>query len=360
MEGRRCRPVRPGCRGLLLGELPGEGRALLGRHLVELLAELVEVLLGLLGIAALVRVGLAGRGPGQRTAERGHRRGPLLRRRVDLGAHRGLDRSEAGQVHVELVRPVAQLTGEVAQVLGQSRARILGVGALRLELVGEVVEALGLLVRGLADLSLLGDRRVLRVRDEQHGRKQERGDDRRDRRLAREPRPEQVLRRAPKGRNGIGTLAPDEAVGLGGLVDWAIGRHGIGLDEAFGRRAGRRREADRELERAGDAVAQPTLGVECERGLTQRRTGADDGDEPAHRADDRDGRSGDRRPFDGHEPRDGPQHELGHHIAASASHVRRTIRRTHRRRRCEARPARTASSAGSSGPSMTPRGSTGT
>jgi hypothetical protein len=177
---------------------------------------------------------------------------------------------------------VAQLAGEVARP-GPARPLILGVGALRLELFGEVVEPLGLLVRGLADLSLLGDRHVLRVRDEQHGRKQERGDDRRHCRLAREPRSEQVQRRAPKGRDGIGTLAADEAVGLGGLVDGAIGRRRIGLDEAVGRRAGRRREADRELER-GDA-GRPTDLVSTQSAVSPSDGRArDDGDEPSHRA----------------------------------------------------------------------------
>ena len=85
------------------------------------------------------------------------RRGPLLVRRVDLGADGGLDGAEPSEVDVELVGAVAQLAGEVAQLLGQPRPRVLGVGALRLEFVGEVVEPLGLLVRRLADLALLGD-----------------------------------------------------------------------------------------------------------------------------------------------------------------------------------------------------------
>ena len=75
---------------------------------------------------------------------------------------------------------------------------------------------------------------------------------------------------------------------------------------------GRRRERDRELERARDPVAESTFGVDRERRLTQRGTGADDRDEPAHRPDDRDGGPDDRGPLDGHEAGDGPQHQLGH------------------------------------------------
>ena len=47
-------------------------------------------------------------------------------------------------------------------------------------------------------------------------------------------------------------------------------------------------------------------------------------------------------------------------IAASAIHVRRTIRRSHSRRRCGTRPDRIARSVGSSGPSIALRGSGGT
>ena len=183
VERRRGRPVRAGRGGLLFGQLSRQVRALFGGHLVELLSELVEVLLGLLGIAVLVRVGLAGGRSRERAAERGHGRGPLLRRRVDLSANGSLDGAQSSEVDVQLIGSIAQLAGEVAQVLRQPGPRVLGVGTLRLEFAGEVVEPLGLLVRRFADLSLLCDRRVLRVRYEQDRREQECGDDRRDRRL---------------------------------------------------------------------------------------------------------------------------------------------------------------------------------
>ena len=78
----------------------------------------------LLGIAVAVRLGLAGRGARQRAAERRERRRALLVGRIELGADVGLDRSEAGEVRVEVVRALAQLAREVAQLLGEPRPRI--------------------------------------------------------------------------------------------------------------------------------------------------------------------------------------------------------------------------------------------
>ena len=122
---------------------------------------------------------------------------------------------EASQVDIEVAGLVAQLPGEVTQLLGEPGPWVLGVRALRVELLGELVEALRLPLGGRLHLALLGDDRVLRVRDEQDrdqqqaaatsataGRCESRG-----------------LNRsggaARSGRERVGALAADEAVGLG-------------------------------------------------------------------------------------------------------------------------------------------------
>ena len=80
----------------------------------------------------------------------------LLVRRVDLGPQVRLDRTEAGEVHVEVVRALAQLAREIAQLLGQPGSRIVRVLALCPELVGNPIELLGLPVGGFADLCTAG------------------------------------------------------------------------------------------------------------------------------------------------------------------------------------------------------------
>ena len=211
--------VRLRCRRLEGGQLAGELALLLGRQPVELVAEVLEVVVRLLRIPVRVRLGLAGRGARQRPAERGQRRGALLVGGIDLGAHVCLDRPEAGEVRVEVVRALAQLAREIAQLLGQSRPRILGIATLVREVLGDPVDPLGLSFCSLADLLLLGDHRVLWVRQERdrHEEKSRQQGDRR--RLPREPRPEQAGRRRADRAQGVAALAADESVGLGGLVD---------------------------------------------------------------------------------------------------------------------------------------------
>ena len=311
MQGGRRGSVRTGCRGLLLGELTGQVRALLGCHLIELFSESIEVFLCLLRVAVLVGVGFAGRRPREGAAQRRHGRRALFGGRVDLRSDARLDRSQLGEIDIELVRAVAQLTGQVTQVLGQARPRVLGVRALGFELLGKLVESFGLLVRRLAHLALLGDRGVLGVRDEQDRGQEERRDRGGDGRLAGEPGSEQVRRGAAQGGNGIGTLAADETVGLGGLIDGSRvhDESAVGLLR-FGGRPGRGREPDRQLERARDAIAELRFHVDRECRLAKRRSGADHRNQQGHGADDRDGGPGDRRPLEGYEPGNGPEDEF--------------------------------------------------
>ena len=174
--------------GLLLGELPGEVRLLLAGHLVELVAQVAQVLLRLLRVAVRVGALLPGRRARERAAQRGQRRGALLRRRVDLGADVALDRAELGEVHVEVARTIPELAGEVAELLRQPRPRVFGVGALVLELLAPGRRAARPAPARPRVPGVLRDDRVLRVRDEQDRGEEQHGEHRRDRRPPREPR----------------------------------------------------------------------------------------------------------------------------------------------------------------------------
>ena len=114
----------------------------------------------------------------------------------------------------------------------------------------------------------------------------------------------------PQGGERVAPLAPDEPIGLGGLVEWTVasGTSSVGV---VGERRRGGREADGELERAGDPVAQATLGVDGQGGLAQRRPGEDDGGQQGQDTDDRDRGADDGRRLERDEARDGPQDELG-------------------------------------------------
>ena len=68
--------------------------------------------------------------------------------------------------------------------------------------------------------------------------------------------------------------------------------------------------SDREFERAGGAVAEPTFGVESQRGLTELRPRPTGGDEPAGEARERDHRGDQGRRGHRHEPCQRPEPEL--------------------------------------------------
>ena len=173
---------------------------------------------GLLRVAVAVGVRLAGRGPRQRSASdvsddaRCSVAGSIWAR-TSLSMAPESRRFAASSPGL-----FAQLAGEFAQFLGELRRGSSVVLALGVEVVGEVVEPVGLAVGGVAHLALLGDDRVLRVGEDQDRHEQERW----PRRVAsagrpRPARPEQGRRRT-QGREGVATLATDEAVGLGGVI----------------------------------------------------------------------------------------------------------------------------------------------
>jgi hypothetical protein len=98
------------CHRLEAREVRGKLAALGVRHLIEALADVSQVLGRRLRVAALVRVLPAGRRTGQRPAQRGQRGGPLLVRRVELRANVGLGARHAGEIGLEIVRVLPELT----------------------------------------------------------------------------------------------------------------------------------------------------------------------------------------------------------------------------------------------------------
>ena len=209
---------------LELGEIPCRGVALLLGHRIELVAQVLQVVLGLLGVAARVRLRIARGGARQRPCERRQRGRPLLVRGVQLGTHLVLDRAELGQVHVEVVRVRPQPFRELAQLLGQARPRVVGVDALGPEVLRDVVDALRLPLRLLAHLPVQRDHRVLRVW-QQHRRDEEQAGDQRDQRGPdREARAEQPGLDGPEAADGVAALAPHEA-GLGRTELVALADH---------------------------------------------------------------------------------------------------------------------------------------
>ena len=276
-------------------------------------------------------------------------RGALLGRGVDSRSDVALDRTELAQVRGELAGPVAQLAGELAQLLGQPGPRILGVATPGLEIAGDLLEAVGLSIGGLADLLSLGDHRVLRVGQGDHRDEERHGRHRGDRRVPREARLEQRRHRAERLQR-ISSLAPDEPVGLGGFVHRRDRCVEVDVHPPGG--VADRGEPDGQFDRRRHAVSEPALDVHRQRRLAERRTGA--GCTPTSQtssttigiaaATSGAASSGTNRAIV--QIATSPTA-----IAASAIHPRRTIRRSQRRRRCGASEVRMASSVGSSGPS---------
>ena len=153
-----------------------------GVSLVELVAELLQVLARLLRVAVAVRLGLAGggarEGRGSRTSARPRAArwpgrsgpgGPSRRRRGGRGSRRG---RSGGPATGARDRAAPGPAGSVDR--SRPRPSRSSSSATRSSL-------LGLPVCGLPDLRLLGDDRVLRVRDQDHGDQQDRRDERRPR-----------------------------------------------------------------------------------------------------------------------------------------------------------------------------------
>ena len=341
----------------------GELLLLLGRHLVDLVARAsFEVLLGLLRVAVRVGLGLAGRGPRQAAAERRQRRGALLVRRVELGAH-------AASIEPSLARLASSSSGFRAAA-GRGRAAPWRAGFADrrrrrpfLELLGQLVEALGLGLRLLADLRAWAIDRVLRVRDEHdRARAASTRHEGHDRGPAREARPEQVRGRARSAARGR-AAGGGRSGRLGGLVDRRRPSPAIvvrGPSVGAGRRRGRERDGERQ--RARGAVAEPPSGSTAIAVSPRDGRALDDRDEQGERADDRDARQPTAgADSSGQEPGEGPEDELGDEHRGEhdpgAAHDAPQPQAPPVRARA---PERTARRSGSSGPSIATRGSTGT
>ena len=202
---------------------------------------------------------------------------------------------------------LAELAGEVTQLLGQARPRIVGVGALGGQVVGHLIEPGRLPGRRFTHLLLLGDDGVLRVGEEDDRHQEQEPDEPDGGGSAREPRSEQVDRRGPQRGDRVEPLTSDEPVGVGRLVD---ARMDVGSVVVVARR-GRGREHHGQLERARHAIAEPRLRVYGEGRLAEAGAGADARDQPAGQRDQRDGRADEPGGLQRDDPGDRPQDELG-------------------------------------------------
>ena len=99
----------------------------------------------------------------------------MLVRGVKLAPDTGLGRGDAGEIVVQVRRPLPKLAGQFPELFGQLVSRIVGLVALRLEVAGNLLDALGLAVGLLADPLVRGNDVVLWVGDEQHRRERQRG-----------------------------------------------------------------------------------------------------------------------------------------------------------------------------------------
>ncbi len=142
---------------------------LLGGHSLELFGELFEIFPCDFGVAIAIGLRSPRGGAGQCSAERRQRGGPLLVGGIDLCADLVLDRSKPRQVDVKLVGPLPQTKRQVAELLRELRARVIGVLATRFEILGDLVEPIRLPLGRFLDLLLLRDHDVLWVREHEHG-----------------------------------------------------------------------------------------------------------------------------------------------------------------------------------------------
>ena len=351
-EGRPGGAVGLRGRRLEAGELSSQVALLLRGHRVELVAEVLEVVAGLLRVAVAVRIRLARGRARQRPAQRGQRRRPLFVRRVDLGANAGLDRAQLREVRVEVVRVFPQLASEVAQFC----ANLVRGSFASLPLAPRSSATFWIFSAwrsaALGTSLLLGDHRLScgfgRIRDRARARS---GGDR-GRRPAAGRETARALNRAAGAERSDGRASRRwRRTNRRSPRPLRRGRRRPRRASLFrlGRRAGRRRERDRELEGARDPVAEAAFGVDGERGLPSR--GGPGRRRPASPADPRPGwhRRSRPPPRGGQEPGAGPQDQLGDKDRGDGDPARRTMRRIHRRRAGAAAPARSASSDGSSG-----------
>ena len=185
------------------------------------------------------------------------------------------------------------------------------------------------------------------------------------RRATRPGRPAPAVREN-RGRNSAGVdrerlqrvapLAPDEPVGLGGFVD---GRDRCVEVDVLGRGvadAGKPTASSSARETRSPSPPSASTASAVSPSDGRARTTATS---RTSTADDRDRDADHRRRLERDEPGDRPQDASATTTAARAIQARRTMRRSHSRRRCGRSVARSASSDGSSGPVSDWRGSGG-
>ena len=188
---------------------------------------------------------------------------------------------------------VAQLLGQLAQLLGEVDARIRG-GVALLELRGGLIQALGLLLGLVAHLLALRDDVVLRVGEQQRGDQQECAEGR-CRALPAGQRDTKSARvGAEQGAQRVTALEPDEV-----LVDGRVRVVTVCFraNTRFG--GGQLRLGRRERQRCGDSIVQAVLGVDGEGRFGQRRPNADNVDSQHDETDDHDGHGGGKVKIEG-------------------------------------------------------------
>ena len=296
---------------LELGKLAPELVALGLGHLVDLVTQLVEILVRLLGIPVRVRLRVPGRRARQGARERGDRGRPLLVGGIELGPDVVLHRAQLGEVLVQVARVVAQPLGEVLELVGQLLAGIVGVRALAVEVLGDLVDLVRLALSLLADLPVLLDDEVHRVGEQDSRHDEGRGQDGRDRRATREPRAEQPGLHGPQAAHGVSPLAPHEARLRGRDVERAIDHDRLVLRSLERARVGGMDRCERE--RRSHGVAGAALGVDRQGRFAQGGPRTHDEDEqdeePEHRQRGRD----ERCLLEREQPLRDHEHELRHH-----------------------------------------------
>jgi len=238
---------------LQLGQGGGQVLALLRRHLIEMVAELCEIVGRRLRIAVLVCIGLARCSPRQRPVERGQRRRFCLVARVDLRMERLFDRSETSEIGLQVLGMGTQLSRQVAKVGRELCSRIVRLCTLRLELLGDLVDVIRLLARLVAVRLGRGDRPVLRVRKQDERDDQQRRQQGDGGRAMGEARSEDGRRGNPECGQGIDALASNEPFRFRRIAPFV--RPGLGRIRRGRCRTREGGESGGERQRARDAIA---------------------------------------------------------------------------------------------------------
>ena len=152
----------------------------------------------------------------------------------------------------------------------RSRAGITRLRALALEVLGDLVDALGLALRLLADLPVLRDHEVHRVRQEDRGQHQRGRDERDQGRPPRDPRAEQARIHGSQAGHRVAPLAAHEARLRLGDVERAVHRDRVVVGAHRG--PGGRRHRAREGQCRCHGIPCAALGIDGQGCLAERRS----------------------------------------------------------------------------------------